>query len=123
MPQSNTSEEQIKGTAAITNATVSYTGEKDVSRWIEAIILLNCNAGGGTTPTLTLTLQTKSDDQTKWYDHSTLVSALDVSGATTTALVKAYGITNFGSKIRVGYVLGGTSPTATIDISIIKKSG
>ncbi len=83
-------------------AATAYSTGFDVSAYIEAQILVNVTAEGGTS-TLDITVQT-SDDNSTYYDH-TSCSQVTATGQYRTA------ITNFGKYVRLKYVVGGTSFT------------
>ena len=122
MPDRSTEEFQLEASSARTGTTAVNTTAYDVSRYTEGAILLSVTAGGGSSPTLTLKLYTKSADGNMWYLHSTLVSALSINTATATPLYIAYPITNFGEIIRIEHQMGGSSPTGTYEIRGVFKN-
>lgn len=105
-------------------AAEDFTSIIDVSGYTEANVLLRVTDDGGTDPTITLTLWTQSiDGDGLWYKISTIVNALAVTTASATDILNAYGITNFGRKIRIGYVVGGTNtPLATFSVQLVAKT-
>jgi len=115
-------EVNLRSSAASTAATEQYSSEVDVSNWDEGLVCFHTNAASGTSVTMTLKLYTKSVEDSRWFLHSTLVSALDINAATTTAVATAYGITNIGKRIRVGSTLAGTNANATYDMQLILKA-
>lgn len=75
----------------------------------EALIGLVVTATGGTTPTVTPTIEVSLDGGATWFTH-TAFAAITADGS---ALQK---ITNIGGLLRLNFLaVGGTTPTFTIN--------
>lgn len=88
----------------------------DVTRFRDAVVMLDVTAVSGTSPTMTAKIQTSDDGGTTWYD---LPSASFT--AATAATTQAIQITNFGDTIRAAYTVGGTTPSFTFSVKAILK--
>lgn len=105
------------------SSSFSFSGGVDVHQFTEAVILVEVSNDSGSSPTLTVKVQTLDPHSTnEWYDLSTLVTDLDVSGADSTTIRNAYTVTNMGEKIRIGYKVGGSGTTATFQIRMVAKT-
>lgn len=107
--------------AASTVTTEAFSTALDVNAFAELVTLVQVTAASGASPTLTVRLQTWSEDLGQWFTHSTIVSALDVTNATTTAIRNAYTSTNIGRRIRISHQLGGTVTSVTYAIVLVIK--
>ena len=89
----------------------------DVSQYTQALVTLDVTAVSGTTPTMTVKIQTSDDGGTTWYDLPN-ASFTQATGATTQAIQ----ITNFGDMLRAAYTVGGTTPSFTFSVKAILKN-
>lgn len=88
----------------------------EVGEYTEALVTLNCTAASGTTPTMTVKVQTSDDKGTTWYD-------LPSGGFTqlTAAGKQALQITCFGDYIRALWTIGGSTPSFTFVMNVTGK--
>lgn len=87
-----------------------------VSQYREAIVFLNVTAVSGTTPTLTVQVQTSDDGGTTWYNLPGGAFAQQTAIGTS-----AIQVNTFGDTIRVTSTIGGTSPNFTYAVKAIVK--
>ncbi len=79
----------------------------------EANVLLDVTAVSGTTPSLTVTLETSADG-TSWFTHTAFT-------AKTAAGKDALKLANLGSYVRVSYAISGTTPSFTFSVVLDGK--
>lgn len=95
-----------------------------VGNYKEALFFLNCTAQSGTTPTLTVKIQTSDDGGTTWYDlvypsTTTVVAFTTLTSATGTQALSFSG--PFGDTIRPAWTLGGGTPNFTFAVKAVLK--
>lgn len=103
-------------------ATVSFNVDLDVWDYSfgRFVLLLDSDAGTGTTPTLDAKVQTTPDGGTTWFDlPSTSFTQVTGGGASKQALK----IENAGTRIRVAVTIGGTTPSFNVGIYAVGQSG
>lgn len=103
----------------------------------EMLVVVNVTAVSGTTPTLSVYLQSSSDGGTTWYDlphgGSLILSSVAqqgavepsgnrniISGATGTLKAAARYVV-FGQYVRAAWAIGGTTPSFTFEVDAIGK--
>jgi len=91
--------------SGLRTAATSQSSSFDVSAYAEGQIFIDVTAEAGVS-TLDITVQTSPDDAT-WYTHTT-VAQITATGQTRAA------VTNFGTYLRIGYIVGGTSMTFSV---------
>lgn len=107
-----TSRHTILASAART--TTGASGSIDFSTADEVLVMLNVTAASGTTPTLDVSIVTVDDDGTE-YTIATFTQK--------TAVAKeAKGVSVFGSKLKINYTIGGTTPSFTFAVTAIAKT-
>lgn len=89
----------------------------DVSSYAEAVLFVDVTASSGTTPTLNLYVDTWDFNSQAWYALSA-VTITQITAATTVEV----GLTEFGEQIRLRWVVGGTTPSFTVEASVVPKS-
>lgn len=115
---------ELLASAARTNTAVVFTSEVDVSSYTEARLLIDVSDSSGTNPRLTIVLNMKYEEggSAVWYHAGTVVHAMVLDTADgTTHVSRAYPIKNLGKKLRVGYYLEGTTPSATFSLRLTSK--
>lgn len=98
-------------------ATASHTTISGLGSFTQAIITLNITAVSGTTPSLTVKLQTSDDGGTTWYDlpSATFTAATAVS----TQIIQLSA--PFGDTLRAVSTITGTTPSFTEAIKGVFK--
>ena len=81
----------------------------------EANFLLDITAVGGTTPSMTLSIETSADGAS-WFTHT----AFAAQTATGKNVLK---LTNLGSYVRANYAISGTTPSFTFSLTMDGKAG
>lgn len=120
MGQRSIKEFEVLPSATYSNTVAAFSSTITVAHYIEGVFLLNVTAQAGTNPTVTIVVQTRSDDVNQWYTHTTLSGgAIDISST----LAQAYTLTNLGRKIRVRYTIDGTNtPSGTFSLMFVGKN-
>ena len=114
----STKQDTLQGQITLTSTDVGYSSERHVGYSREGLILLRCTDSEGTSPAISLVLQTKGRDGI-WYNMEDIATDVDL---TVTPLAEAYEIGNFGETIRVSYQLTGSNPEATISLGLVHKT-
>lgn len=92
----------------------------DVSRFSEGLLLINITAMSGTTPSLTVFVETLDPVTNTWFPHSATGGK---NGTQYTAVDKyVIPITNFGQQIRLRWTVGGTGASITFSAVFVAKS-
>lgn len=92
----------------------------DVSQFAEGLLLINVTAVSGTSPTLSLFLETLDPVTNTWFTHPITPSP---NGWQYTAVKKdIYQVTNFGQQIRLRWTVTGTSASFTFSAVFVAKS-
>lgn len=126
--------------AILSSAAQTATGNSapfNVPNLKELSVYVDVTAQSGTTPTLTVWLQSSPDDGVTWYDETNLISILNNDGsktagsttannrnildvgATTGRSVADY--TVFGRTIRARWFIAGTTPSYTFSVRAVGK--
>lgn len=113
--------ERSKGVAVLQSgaSAVTANGQSsgvDVSRFTEGLLLINTTAVSGTTPSLTLSVETLDPVTNTWFTHPVSISAINSVSKTVVQL------TNFGHQIRLKWTVGGTNPSFTFSAVFVAKS-
>lgn len=89
----------------------------DVSEYREALFFLEATAKGGTSPTLTVNIETENPASGEFYTHTSFTQLNDAVGTEMKAL------TNLGSSMAVSWVIGGSdTPNFTFAVyAVLKK--
>lgn len=90
----------------------------DVSANFEGLLVIDITAVSGTTPTINFTFETLDFLSGKWV---AVPSAGTIAQQTTAATVVT-AVTNFGEKIRLRWVVAGTTPSFTFTAGFTAKS-
>jgi len=88
-------------------------GSSAAAEFREANVLLDITAVSGTTPSLTVTVETSADGST-WFTHT----AFSAKTATGKDIQK---LGNLGSYLRVSYAISGTTPSFTFSVVVDGK--
>lgn len=114
----------VKDQEAVVMA-LTVTGESfNVQNFVEMMIFVETTASGGTSPTLDIKVQTYDPGAGNWFD--TGVALAQITGNSTQ--MKANSLATYGVPIPLGqfcrlvYTVAGTSPTFTVDSTIVLKS-
>ena len=91
----------------------SGDGSSAAAAFREANVLLDITAVSGTSPSLTVTLETSADG-TNWFAHTAFA-------AKTAAAKDALKLANLGSYVRASYTISGTSPSFTFSVVLDGK--
>lgn len=101
-----------------TAVTASGTGSAvDVSSFRELDVFLNVNSISGTTPSLTVTLQTLDANSGLWVNVPS--GAFSAQTATGEAMVTL--ASGFGGTVRVQYTISGTTPNINFSVWAVGK--
>lgn len=95
-------------TASANSSSYDFSDQKEVA------IFLSCTAASGTTPTLTVYIDTSADG-TNWSEYGTTFDVLTTTGNA------AVGIEKFGKYVRIRCVIAGTNPSFTFSVIGIGK--
>jgi len=109
--RSSTDVTLVDGTLTATTASTAITG---LGLYAEGQVFLNVTAKSGTSPTLNCAIQTSTDGT----NYFTIADFNEATVVSTQHIV----LTNFGNKLRINSVLGGTSPSFTFKITASLKS-
>jgi hypothetical protein len=104
---------QASSAQTATNNGTAYTG---VGNRREMIVFLNVTAVSGTTPSMTVKMQTSDDGGTTWYDIPG--GAFTAATAATTQLLS---FTAFGDTVRCVSTISGTTPSFTYAVKAVCK--
>ncbi|WP_407310527.1 hypothetical protein [Desulfosporosinus sp. SB140] len=111
----NTQEFTLHATGAETAS--GNSGTFDVSENKEGLLIIDITAASGTTPTANFYFETLDFLSGKYVTVPGVTIAQQTGVATVTTAV-----TNFGEKIRLRWVLGGTTPSFTFTAGLTAKS-
>lgn len=99
------------------SSVISSSGNSDpidVSDYLYGIIFVDVTAVSGTSPTLTIIIESQDPVSLKYAEITRKENI-------TTIGTYAIQISNFGNKIRVRWILGGTTPSFTLSMGGIFK--
>lgn len=106
----------LLGSAARTTSGNS-AGDDFGLNYDEAQFFLDVTAASGTSPTLDAIIQVSPDEGVTWYDLATFTQAVAVTAQMLREL-------NIGSRLRVAWTIGGTSPSFTFEVrAVFKRRG
>lgn len=88
-------------------------GSSAAAEFREANVLLDITAVSGTTPSLTVTVETSADGSS-WFSHT----AFSAKTATGKDIQK---LGNLGTYLRVSYAISGTTPSFTFSVVVDGK--
>ncbi len=99
--------------ALAARSTSGQSNSYDMGDSLECLMLVNVTAASGTNPTLDIIVQV-SDDNSTWYNHTTLAQILIVGNY-------PQGVTVFGKYVRLSYTIAGITPSFTFQIKALRK--
>jgi len=100
--------------ASAARTTSGNSGAIDLSYADDVLVFLNVTAATGTSPTLDVKVYTVDDDGTE-YEIAAFTQKTAVGK-------EAKAISVFGSKLKIGYTIGGTTPSFTFAVTYIAKT-
>lgn len=90
----------------------------DVSNFYDGLLFIDVTAVSGTTPQLSLQLQTQDPVSGKWVPLSTQPSI----PAITSTYTNVFYVTNYGQLVRLTWTITGTNASFTFSASLVVKS-
>lgn len=96
----------------------------NVQNFVEMVVFIETTASAGTTPTLDVKVQTYDPGAGNWFDAGIVLT--QITGNSTQ--MKANSLATYGVPIPLGqfcrlvYTIAGTSPTFTVDCTVVLKS-